>query len=192
MFSLNNYLNESLQSSKLYFEILNEPGGLFKYFQVLPREQKIDNIEYTNNHTLIGDAQAAISDIRDICHEVFNTYDVPRENNKYYPIKNTLSLQAIKNYNKLYNKAIKKYLYAMQHIFDKPNPRVFGEFVANGYNVDLFNITDDNFKKLTYKQCREMDKGIFDEMLSIFVLVVVKEAIRAEAQLRSSEAFRRS
>ena len=54
----------------------------------------------------------------------------------------------------------------MQHIFDKPNPRVFGEFVANGYNVDLFNITDDNFKKLTYKQCREMDKGIFDEMLS--------------------------
>lgn len=166
MFSLNNYLNESLQSSKLYFEILNEPGGLFKYFQVLPREQKIDNIEYTNNHTLIGDAQAAISDIRDICHEVFNTYDVPRETNKYYPIKNTLSLQAIKNYNKLYNEAIKKYLYAMQHIFDKPNPRVFGEFVANGYNVDLFNITDDNFKKLTYKQCREMDKGIFDEMLS--------------------------
>ena len=101
-----------------------------------------------------------------ICQKVFGTYDVPRENNTYYIINDKLSIPAIKNYNKLYNAAIKKYLYAMQHIFDRPNPKVFGEFVSTGNYVDLFNITDDNFKKLTYKQCREMDKGIFDEMLS--------------------------
>jgi hypothetical protein len=60
MFSLNNYLNESLQSSTLYREILNEPGGLFRYFQIFPKEIKVEadknTFKYSNNHNLIGDA----------------------------------------------------------------------------------------------------------------------------------------
>ena len=60
MFSLNNYINESLQSTTLYREILNEPGGLFRYFQMLPKERSVDvdknTFKYSNNHNLIGDA----------------------------------------------------------------------------------------------------------------------------------------
>lgn len=43
MFSLSNFLNESLQSTSLYREIINEPGGFFKYMQTLPNEHNVYN-----------------------------------------------------------------------------------------------------------------------------------------------------
>jgi predicted nucleotide-binding protein (sugar kinase/HSP70/actin superfamily) len=54
-------LEEILRKNETeYKEILNEPGGLFRYFQMLPKERSVDvdknTFKYSNNHNLIGDA----------------------------------------------------------------------------------------------------------------------------------------
>lgn len=160
MFSLNNYLNESLQSTTLYREILNEPGGLFRYFQMLPKERSVvvdkNTFKYSNNHNLIGDAQKYLNQMGDVCHKVFGTSTIT----SLYKIedcmkKYNLSIEQVKKYNKEYNALVWKYIKAMSHIFDYPHPRVFGWLVNTDYDEDLYNITDDHFKKMTYKECRD-------------------------------------
>ena len=160
MFSLNNYLNESLQSSTLYREILNEPGGLFRYFQIFPKERSVNadknTFKYSNNHNLIGDAQKYLTQMGEVCQKVFGTSSIT----SWYKLedcmkKYNLSIEQVKKYNKEYNALVWKYIKAMSHIFDYPHPRVFGQLVNIDYDADLYNITDDHFKKMTYKECRD-------------------------------------
>ena len=77
--------------------------------------------------------------------------------------KYNLSIEQVKKYNKEYNALVWKYVKAMSHIFDYPHPRVFGWFVNTDYDADLYNITDDHFKKMTYKECRD-NKDEFNDI----------------------------
>ena len=167
MFSLSNFLNESLQSTSLYREIINEPGGFFKYMQTLPNEHNVYNSDGERkkyaNHTQIGDARDCLKKIATISMKVFSNHNVPSVNYRGYHINPELSVEQVKKLNKRYNDLIDEYVKIITHVFDKPKPSVFGAYVTIGdYTSDIFNITDDNFKKITYDEARKDKPGFID------------------------------
>lgn len=167
MFSLSNFLNESLQSTSLYKEIINEPGGFFKYMQTLPNEHNVYNSDGERkkyeNHTQIGDARSCLQKIAQISMKVFSNHNVPSVNYRGYHIDPELSVEQVKKLNKRYNDLIDEYVKIITHVFDKPKPSVFGAYVTIGdYKADIFNIIDDNFEKITYDEARKDKPGFID------------------------------
>ena len=161
-----NILNESLQSSILYNEILNEPGGFFKY-QFAPNitiHTSSLTLKEEKNRTKVQALLQVIEYIRRILRETFNTTNYPTST-YYYKILNTLSLDKIKKLNTLYNAQARIFIKLATHIFDKPNPQIFNYIIKGQYKTaDLYNITDLNFKKYTYEELRKRKQDFLLEI----------------------------
>lgn len=161
-FSLSKYLTEKLQSSTIVNELLNDKGGFFKIYKAY------NYTKYNNNHYF-----DRLIEIKTKMYQMFGklhgeTYD--RNIHKYVlyrkaddRITDEKYIKAHTEYMKLYNEYIK----LAKRIFTTPSSELLSLLLAgelNSYSdirsiADLANITDNMFKKYTFKELKKDTKA---------------------------------
>lgn len=168
-FNLGAYLlNESLQSSILYNDILRDKTQLFTYLQ--------SEVNGSTSHTIYSDIDNLIKKCNDCISTLFsasflNHANIKDDNfiydgsevyggrdNNHLAVYYSLSDKEIIKINQKYNNAIQVLLKKCKNLFNKPHIAVLGGIINRGYatNMDLANLTDSNFKKYTKKDIKRI------------------------------------
>lgn len=185
------YLTEKIQSDIVINNLLNDKGGLFKYYKNpnSPSYKKV--LDIFNN-------------IEKILYKICNKLNMKCDNKTedgYYIFQNdesNISDKELKIYHQQYMDLIQQYIKCITKIFDKPDPAILKAIINGVYeynqefrnnNVDLFNITDDNFKTYYYKDIKgnkTLQKELNDE-LQYKVAFFISEDGKIEAASRSGK-----
>lgn len=176
VFSLKQYLNESIQSNILFNEILNEPGGFFK---CLLCDNSVYNI--TSNDDISEYAHDKYSRIRYVQCKLnsivshFMTYsEFERSDILKVTNPDVIDAYKMKQLHEQYIKYFNLFIKYFKSIFDKPEPKIFSEIIT-GHDIseqiiDLQNITDSNFKKYTYQDIKNDNENFVNNMMSKNIL----------------------
>lgn len=164
------YLLEKLQSDTLINELMNDKGGMFRYYKM--------QYKWT-----IYDKVIQISDkMQKIIKSLFNPFgymgEIQRKEPKYNDElidtdEKTIALH--KTYMNLYNKYIDL---VSNKLFMKPDPQILSTLTGGieydgGFinkTVDLYNITDEHFEKHTLKEIKS-DKNLKQEIINNYIQV---------------------
>ena len=185
------YLTEKIQSDIVINKLLNDKGGLFKYYKNpnSPSYKKV--LDIFNN-------------IEKILYKICNNLNMKCDNKTedgYYIFKNdesNMSDKELKIYHQQYMDLIQQYIKSITKIFDKPDPAILKAVINGIYNynqefrnnsVDLFNITDDNFKIYYYKDIKGnkiLQKELNNE-LQYKVAFFISENDKIEAASKSGK-----
>lgn len=190
-FNLTDYiLNESLSSSILQNEILNEPSGFFKYMKLGTKKKIHDHPNsymQTTTRNVYTDAQDIIKQIRNVTAQLFGDYTTdylltdrymrgkefidaqdPMTKDAVTKVYAELSDNELIRINKKYNEDIKLFLQKVKNLFNRPNGELLQLMLKNQKNssddmvYDLLSITDNQFKKYTFKDIKQSKDNFKD------------------------------
>lgn len=176
-FSLKRYikekqLNESLNSDILINEIINDTGGFFRYYKA----------PYKNSmYKRIQEFTVAMKDILDSLFGFFEQNPEPKIDG--IPIDTD---EKVKYVHKKYMEYYNKYMNTVPYVFNKTEPRIFISLISlskyDSYisadslehqtTIDMFNISDDNFKTYYLKELKGnkvLKQEVLDEVNKYFV-----------------------
>lgn len=167
-----NYLNEKLQSRVIIDELLNDTGGMFKYYKTTSVTHKYDSTSVAKTIKI----KQLHKKLRTLYNELLNVCaKYPHERELVDGVVIDSDETARKVYEN-YVKLLDKYLDMVSKEFDKPEPKVlatvlngcdsWGDFMYN-HEINLFNITDDFFEKHTLAEYKKsVDKTDIDSLIS--------------------------
>lgn len=172
-FDLHSYLalNESYNSNILVNSILNEPSGVFKYFNEYGDNY---NSKGPNDHiiTSLGELDKKIWHINTLFFNYGNKCYIANDKCKWndnfeltinegHPLYDKTE-DEIEKFIQYYESLNNSYITKMQNLFNRPHPKILTTLLAKqrGYrthdiNKILNNLTDDCFKKLTFKEFKD-------------------------------------
>ena len=144
------YLTERLQSDTVIHDILNDKGKMFTYYkQPYPG-------------TMYKKALDQFKILNDIIYNIFPAYSTEANDSYSYQHESIKTDEQKKALHNKYMQILELYKDYTSQLFIKPDPQVLSSVIlsnADGtfpmHKLDLFNLTDENFKKYTVSDLKK-------------------------------------
>lgn len=144
------YLTERLQSDTFINDILNDKGKMFTYYK----------LPYTG--TMYKKALDQFKILNNIIYNTFPTYSNEAYDSYSYQHESIKTDEQKKAIYSKYMQALELYKDYTSKLFIKPDPQILSSIILSNQDgsfhmdkIDLFNLTDENFKKYTVSDLKK-------------------------------------